>query len=271
VWTGDQASLWEHLEMSLPLLLNLGLSGISFAGTDIGGFFEDCDGELLVRWTQLGALYPFSRNHSASDTAPQEPWAFGPDVEDACRRALELRYRLLPYVYGLFEEAARTGAPVLRPLFFHHASDARTHRIADQALLGRDLLLAPVLRPGVEQRSLYLPGGRWFDVRSGERHEGGRWISTAAPLDGELPLFARGGAIVPFGPVVQWADERPLDPLELHVFLDADGCAEGHLYEDDGGDESCETRFAHRAGELSSERSGRYTPADRSVQVTVHG
>lgn len=278
VFTGDQTSTWEHLEMSLPLILNLGLSGIPLAGTDIGGFFGNCDGELLVRWMQLGSLYPLARNHSAKDTTAQEPWAFGPAVEDACRRALELRYRLLPYLYGLFEEASRTGAPVLRPLLFHHAEDPRTHRLSDQALLGRDLLLAPVLRPGVEARAVYLPAGSWCDMRNDERYDGSRWILAEAPLTGELPLFARGGSVVPTGPDLRRVDERPLDPLTLHVVPDVDGRAEGRLYEDDGATEayradaaSCETRYVYAEGKLAATRSGSFSPTARSVSVVVHG
>jgi len=279
-WTGDSSSLWEHLESSLPQLANLGLSGMPFAGADIGGFFGDCGPELLARWTQLGALTPLARNHSARGTAPQEPWVWDESVEETCRRALELRYRLLPYLYTLFEEASRTGAPVLRPLFFHHASDPATHQLSDEALLGGDLLLAPVVRPGVEARAVYLPAGRWFDLRTGECIAGAAWVTVSATLDEQPPLFARGGSILPFGPVRQWTDAGPLDPLELHVFPDAEGSADGRLYEDDGvsfayeHDERCTTRFTCRrdASELivESRREGAYEPPARAVRVLLH-
>jgi len=114
VWAGDNASFWEHLEMSLPQLLNMGLSGIAFCGADIGGFFENGSPELYARWMQLGSLYPFARSNSAKGASHNAPWAWGEQAEAICRRALELRYRLLPYLYTLFEEAARTGAPVLK-------------------------------------------------------------------------------------------------------------------------------------------------------------
>jgi alpha-glucosidase len=234
VWTGDVWSSWEHLEMSLPQLLNLGLSGVPIAGVDVGGFFGHCDDELLARWTQLGAFYPVMRNNSAMNTTPQEPWSRGEAIEQVCRQAIEQRYRLLPYVYTLFEEATRTGAPILRPLFYHYPDDARTHTLHDEALVGRDLLIAPVVRPGRTHRDVYLPEGRWHDVRNGQVYEGPCDILARARLDEGLPLYARGGSIIPFGPVTNWVGERPLDPLTLHVHLDADGRAEGRLYEDDG-------------------------------------
>jgi alpha-glucosidase len=276
VWTGDSSSVWEHLESALPQLLNLGLSGVPFAGGDIGGFFESCGPELLVRWSQLGALSPLARNHSARDTAPQEPWAWGEEVERACRRALELRYRLLPYLYTAFEEAGRTGAPVLRPLVFHYPEDEAVRDLSDQALVGRDLLFAAVVRPGVRARAVYLPDGIWFDLRTGEQHEGSRWILAEARLDQDAPLFARGGAIVPLGPAAEHSG-RPLDPLTLAVFPDRSGAAEGRLYEDDGRSfayelgEACTTVFswADADGTLRARRGGRFEPPPRGVRTAL--
>ena len=280
-WTGDVRSLWEHLEMVLAQVLNLGLSGIPVAGADIGGFYESCPPELLVRWMQLGVLMPVARNHNANDTTPQEPWAWGEEVESACRQAIELRYRLLPYLYSVFDEASRTGAPVLRPLFYHHAADPATHRLSDEALLGRDLLLAPVLRPGVTARAVYLPRGRWVELRTERPSRGPAWVMVDAPLYEPMPLFARAGSILPFGPLVQWHDERPLDPLTLHVFPDDDGLASGTLYEDDGVSfdyergECCSTVFSCTTSgdgglSLEARREGLLRPPPRTVEVIVH-
>jgi alpha-glucosidase len=278
-WTGDTSSMWEHLEGSLPQIVNLGLSGMPFTGADIGGFFGDCGPELLVRWTQLGALTPLARNHSAEDTAHQEPWVWGDEVEAACRRAIELRYRLLPYLYSLFEEAARTGAAILRPLFFHYADDRATDELSDEALLGRDLLLAPALHPGQLQRAVYLPAGTWTDLRSAERHTGPGWILASCGLDEDLPLFVRGGAVLPTAPLVQWTDERPLDPLTLEVFPDEAGDAEGRLYEDDGHSfayergESCVTTFTARTEDgrvvVRARRNGAFEPQPRRVRIVT--
>jgi alpha-glucosidase len=283
IWTGDNWSLWEHLEMSLPQLVNLGLSGLPLAGADIGGFFDSCSPELLVRWTQLGALYPFARNNSASGTARQEPWAFGEPTTSRCRRAIELRYRLLPYLATVVEEATRTGHPVLRPLWFHHPGDPDAQGIVDEAFVGRDLLIAPVMRPGKQAREVWLPPGGWYDIRTGRFERGGEAILASATLDEAMPIFARAGSILPVGPVLQWTDERPLDRLVLDVFLDLDGRAEGELYEDDGASMEyldgswCRSEVQATTDAGGTEVRGRrqrrkgYEPPARTVEVVVHG
>src|SRR5690606_38464889 len=127
VWTGDNCSHWEHLRMAVPMLLNLGLSGITFCGTDVGGFSFDCNGELLARWMQLGAFTPLFRNHSNMFTRDQEPWAFGERVEEICRKYISLRYMFLPYLYDLLWQGERNGLPVMRPLFLYDQDDEETY------------------------------------------------------------------------------------------------------------------------------------------------
>jgi alpha-glucosidase len=234
VWTGDNSSTWEHLRLAVPMCLNIGLSGLAFVGVDVGGFWGSSEAELVTRWTQLGALLPFCRNHSSARTNPQEPWAFGEPYESINRRYLELRYRLLPYLTTLFHEAATTGAPIMRPLFWHHLSDQTTWGIDDQFLLGRDLLAAPIYQPGANNRRLYLPAGEWASFWSGERFHGPAWVEVRAPLD-ELALFVRAGGFLPLGPVMQHTAERPTDPLTLLLAVPAaDGTGVSTLYEDDG-------------------------------------
>ena len=281
VWTGDNRSTWEQLATSLPQILGLGLSGVAIAGADIGGFLGDCTPELLVRWMQLGSLYPFARSNSARDTAPQEPWAFGEPTTARCRSAIELRYRLLPYLYTVVHGAALTGHPVLRPVWFGQPEDAVALGVEDEALLGPDLLVAPVLLPGVVRRSAWLPPGRWTDLRTGATHDGEQRVELDASLDDDVPLLVRRGSIIPMAPPMRWSDERPLDPLLLHVFADAMGAATGSLYEDDGvslaytrGD-WCETRFVASAAPdgtttVSGTRAGAHVPPARSVEVVVH-
>ena len=204
VWTGDNSSTWEHLAESVPMLLNLGLSGVAFCGADAGGFLDSATGELLARWTQLAALTPFFRNHSNNTSRPQEPWAFGPEVERICRKFITLRYRLLPYLERLFAEAHARGTPIMRPLFWHYPHDEIAARSGDQFLLGEDLLVAPVLQPGAVARCVYLPRGEWVSFwNRRERHHGGQHIVARAPLD-TLPLFVRAGMKLPFGPVRQF-------------------------------------------------------------------
>jgi alpha-glucosidase len=279
VWTGDNWSTWEHLEMSLPQLLNLGLSGVPFAGADIGGFFGNCEPELLVRWMQLGAFYPFARGNSAKGTLPQEPWQWSANTEERCRRAIELRYRLLPYLYTVAEEASRTGMPILRALFLSYPADTATHRLHDQALLGRDLMIAPVLRPGQSARSAYLPEGNWFDIRTGGERGGPGHVLVDAPLDQDMPMFARGGSIIPTGPIRQWTGDPAQPVLALTVYPDRDGNANGRLYEDDGQSfgyqrgEFRATTFAYRAdaGVLTAGISGSFSSHIRQVDIQVAG
>lgn len=191
VWTGDNQSTWEHLEMSLPQLMNMGLSGVPFAGADIGGFYGNCEPELFARWMQLGAFYPFARGNSAKGTARQEPWSFGPEIEDVCRPALEQRYRLLPYFATVLHEASRTGLPFLRPLFLQYPIDPATHLLHDQALVGRDLMIAPIVRPGKAVREVYLPSGTWFDMRTTKQQCGPAHVLADGSLQINMPLYAR--------------------------------------------------------------------------------
>ena len=144
------------------------------------------------------------------------PWAHGPEVEAICRRFIELRMRLLPYLYSLAWEAHTRGQPLMRPLVYHYPDDPNVWELGSQYLLGQDLLVAPVTRAGATHWPVYLPAGVWYDFWTGQRHEGGRSISVATPLD-TMPLFVRGGSIIPLGPVMQRTDERPLDDLTLLI------------------------------------------------------
>jgi len=230
VWTGDNQSLWEHLEMSIPMLCNLGLSGVPFVGADIGGFAGNATAELFARWMQLGMLYPLMRGHSALSTIQQEPWAFGEKVESICREYIELRYQLLPYIYSLFWSAATTGTPILRPLLYNFPDDPKTFTICDQLMLGSSLLAAPIYRPGIEHRAVYLPSGRWYDWWNGEVIDGQNYIIAQAPLE-RMPLYVRAGSIIPMAPVMQYVDECPLEQLRVRIWM---GTGEFTFYEDDG-------------------------------------
>ncbi len=278
LWTGDNTAIWEHLEMTLPQLCNLGLSGVPFCGVDIGGFFGNATPELWARWVQLGAFLPFCRGHSCAGTRPAEPWVYGERTESIARAYLTLRYRLLPYLYTLFHEAATTGAPIIRPLLYHFPNDPQTHHGYDQALLGSQLLLAPIIRPGVEHRVVYLPAGDWYDWWTGERISGPIHLMTHAPLE-RLPLYVRGGAIIPMAPAMQYTDERPLDELTLDIY--PAGTSTWTLYEDDGisfdfeqGQTATTTyRCEEDASAISvtlEARVGSWQPAARTLVLNVH-
>ncbi|HEY7983046.1 MAG TPA: glycoside hydrolase family 31 protein [Ktedonobacterales bacterium] len=281
MWTGDNVSSWEHLEMSLPQLSNLGLSGVALCGADIGGFIGNATPELFARWIELGALYPFARGHTVRGSAPHEPWVFGDEVTAIARRYLELRYRLLPYLYTLIERAAATGEPLWRPLVYAYPTDPAVTALHDQVLIGPDLLVAPIWRPGAHSREVYLPAGTWHDYWTGAQHSGPRDILAPAPL-GTLPLYARARAIIPSGPALPYSDERPLDDLTLDVYLGGDASeAVGELYEDDG------HTFAYQQGAFRRTRyhcqrtaagatitatvEGAYHPAPRALTLRIHG
>jgi alpha-glucosidase len=224
-WTGDNSSDSNHLEDSVSMILNLGLSGQPFCGPDIGGFRNDCDGRLFARWMGVGALLPFSRGHTEKGNKNKEPWMFGEDVERSCRLALQRRYRLLPYLYTLFYEASVTGLPVARPVFFANPADANLRAEDNAFMLGSDLLVVPKLRPELKVTPK-LPGGIWRNITL---------VGEDTVKDINLPeLKIRGGAIIPLGKVVQNTAESSLSPLTLLVCLDENGQAKGSLYEDEG-------------------------------------
>jgi len=237
LWTGDNASTWEHLEISIPMMLNLGLSGYSFSGADVGGYRGDCSGELIVRWTQAGSLLPYFRNHSEIDTARQEPWEYSAEVFEIVRKYIRLRYRFLTYYYNLMRESALKGTPAVRPLFYYYQDDPRTYNISDQFLLGYGVMVCPVLRPGVERRLAYLPEGLWHDYWTGKVYRGGREIICAAPLD-TLPLYIRAGTILPQDSIDGSVNvEQTGKILTLHCYAGEEGVY--RLYLDDGYSFAC--------------------------------
>jgi alpha-glucosidase len=234
-WLGDNVSDWEHLRLSVPMAMGLGISGQPFVGADIPGFSASPTPELAVRWIQYGALTPFCRCHNELGERDQYPWSFGPGVEKRFRAALELRYRLLPYIYSSFVMASESGDPIQRPLVYDFQHDPHARETDDAYLLGDALLVAPVLGPGQTARHVYLPQGTWVDWHTGESHAGGQFITASAPLD-RIPVFARGGRVIPAWEVVPAStmDHYP-ESLELHVFVPAeDGESVSYVHEDDG-------------------------------------
>jgi len=232
VWTGDAASKMESLEDTLPMLLGLGLSGVAFVGSDVGGWSGGATPELFARWMQVGAISPFYRGHVQTGAIDQEPWEFGTEVEDISRITLGLRYRLLPYLYSLFHQASQTGAPILRPLLYEFQQDAGSIDRSYQAMLGPHVMFAPVLSAGAKQLDVYFPPGSWIEMHSGARYEGPGSKTVGVTLQA-LPVFLREGAIVPLGPVMQHSDQKPVDPLRIDLFAGPEA-SHFDLYEDDG-------------------------------------
>ncbi len=223
-WTGDNSATWEHVAISIPMVLNLGLSGQPFAGPDIGGFAGNGDGEMFARWMGFASLLPFARGHTEKGAIDKEPWAFGPAVEKTCRLALSRRYLLMPYLYTVFREAAETGLPVARPLFFADPRDLSLRAVDDAFLLGGDVLVAATVTPRGTRKATNLE-------RTWRRFV----LDPAEANEADLPaLFLRPGAIVCVGPAIEYVGEKPGEPRTLLVAPDAEGRAEGYLYRDEG-------------------------------------
>jgi alpha-D-xyloside xylohydrolase len=211
-WSGDGLARFEDLACVLRATLSMGLSGFPFYSHDIGGFLGVPTPELYVRWAQLGLFSSHARAHGMG---PREPWAFGQRAEGIVRRIAELRYRLMPYLWTEARECGRSGLPMVRALVLEDPTDPTVRTIDDQYLLGRHLLVAPILDER-DRRLVYLPRGRWVDHETGETRDGRCWIEVEAPLE-RLPLFVRAGAILPLAPPMLHVDERPLDPLSLEI------------------------------------------------------
>ena len=280
MWTGDTNSTWESLGLNIPMFTSLGLSGEPFVGSDIGGFIGRGNGELLVRSYQVGFLAPFCRNHKQIDGYDQEPWRFGKYYEDIIRKYLKLRYTLLPYLYTTLEEAHRTGVPLFRPLLLNYQNDSNTYNLDDEFMIGDDLLLAPVMKPDVTRRLVYLPAGVWYDYWTNKRYNGGTMIAVDAPLD-TVPMFVRAGAIIPTGPAMNYVGEKSNDPITFNIYPDDSGSASATLYEDDGMSPAYKqgvfrrTSINVRRGQRGSVVSvaapeGTYNPGSRSFKFVVN-
>jgi alpha-glucosidase len=230
-WTGDNSATWNHISMSTPMLLNLGLSGYALAGDDIGGFASSPPADLLTRWYELGVFNPIYRDHAAKGTADHEPWASGPEQEAIRRRYIELRYRLLPYIYTGIEDMTRTGIPFMRPIFLDYPQQENFYNDDRDFLFGDDLFVAPVVTETLDAEEIQLPPGDWYDYWTSQKHASKEKIALHPALD-ELPLYVRAGAIIPMQPIVQNSEEKPSGPLEIKVYA-GDDCR-GSLYEDDG-------------------------------------
>eukprot|EP01062_Namystynia_karyoxenos_P005529 TRINITY_DN11924_c1_g1_i1.p1 TRINITY_DN11924_c1_g1~~TRINITY_DN11924_c1_g1_i1.p1 ORF type:complete len:837 (+),score=314.87 TRINITY_DN11924_c1_g1_i1:99-2609(+) len=234
VWTGDNMAKWDHLEKSIPMLLSMSLAGLPFVGADVGGFFFNPEEELLVRWYQIGAYYPFFRGHAHLETKRREPWLFGDERTAQVRRAIVNRYQLLPFIYTRFFRAHMMGESVIQPLYFEWPNDERTLDNDRQMLLGDAVMVKPVYTAGQRTVTLYLPGAEpWYDLHTGHKHGAGQDVTLDAPME-HLPALLRGGKIIPKRERVRRSSAAQFwDPYTLVVALDSRGAAEGELYADD--------------------------------------
>ncbi len=230
VWTGDNTSIWTHLQFQIPQLCTLGISGFPYCGTDIGGFGGDTNKELLIRWVEASCFVPFFRNHTANGTRRQEPWQFDDETLNIYRKYVVLRYSFIPYLYDLAYEIEKSGAPILRPLAFHYQDDVKTHNLNDQYLVGESILVAPIVNQGQRARMVYLPQGEWIDYWSKKVHKGGQYIIKDAPLD-TLPIFIKNNSIIVQDPPYDYLDPKLRKELIIDIYGEK---AKYYHYLDDG-------------------------------------
>jgi len=234
-WTGDVSRSWDGLKPQIELALQMGLLGLAYTHSDLGGFAggEEFDSEMYIRWLQYGVFQPVYRPH-AQEHIPAEPVFHDPETRDLVRDFIRLRYRLLPYIYTLAWENSTTGMPLMRPLFFEDESDLTLIDEKDAYLWGDAFLVAPVMDPGVENVEVDLPAGVWFDFWDGTRYEGGQAASVPVTLE-TIPVLVRGGSFVPMTNVVETTRDYSSDELTVHYYADATVTeSAGTMYEDDG-------------------------------------
>lgn len=298
-WTGDNSSSWNHLKLSVSMILNLGMSGFGYSGADVGGYIGASSPELLTRWIELGAFMPVFRDHYGKSDVRKEPWVDGPRHTAIRRHFIEERYRLLPYIYAVADENARSGAPLMRPVFYDFPEALAAPCGQDTTfMLGERLLVAPPpVLESPENYAICLPAGRWYDywtgmdaatlpqvpVRAGEAGgtvaRAGLLIESTPRLD-RLPVFVRGGTILPRQPLTQSTATMPRGPLSLDVYP-GDDCR-GEIYLDDG-HSMAYTRGVYLRRPLRCElrddtltisfdkRAGEFRPWWSQLRVTVHG
>lgn len=230
IWTGDNSSLWSQLRMSLPMNMNLGMSGFSFLANDVGGFSLDCTEELFIRWMQVGAFLPIFRNHSNMHTKRQEPWEFGERAEKISKNIIELRYKLIPYLYTTFYDSHKIGIPVFRPLVMEYQNDENVFDISDEFMLGSCMLIAPVINEGQRERDVYLPEGIWYNYFTNEKYDGNHTYTLKCDIN-EVLLFIKSGSVIPtYDEKYMNMESRP----QKVTFKIYGNKAEGRYYYDDG-------------------------------------
>jgi alpha-glucosidase len=259
LWTGDNVATEEHMMAGVRLVNSLGLAGVPFTGYDVGGFAGDATPELFARWISIGAFSPFFRGHSMINSRDAEPWAFGEEVEQISRNYITLRYKLMPYIYSAFFESSQNGLPIARSLAIGYTHEAPIYdgRFENQYLFGPSFLIAP-LESTKDIARVYLPAGTWYDLHTGRRYAGSAEYFIEANLE-RLPVFIKGGAIIPMQSHINSLDQAPEDTLYLHLYADvADNIF--LYYEDDG------TSYNYQNGSYYK-RAMRYLASDQKLVI----
>ena len=261
IWTGDNSATDEHMLFGQRLVNSLGLGGFSFIGVDIGGFMGNPTPELMVRWNSLGVYTPMFRNHAAQGMSMREPWEWGEENENIIRKDIQQRYKLLPYIYSCFYESSQTGMPLIRTLAIDYTWDENVYdeRFQNQSFFGHAILIAPVISTE-NTADVYLPEGEWYRFSTDEYFEGEQIVNVSAPLN-DLPVFVKGGAIIPMQSLIQSTADECDGVLYIHVWK---GAAANELvyYEDDG------TSYDYENGNYYK-RMISFEPEDRTVILSA--
>ncbi|OWY24391.1 hypothetical protein BVG80_05915 [Sphingobacteriales bacterium TSM_CSM] len=291
-WTGDNNATWQHLQIANLQCQRMSISGFSFIGSDIGGFAGISNGELFVRWLQMGVFHPFYRTHSMGANADitayhpdqkpitdREPWVFGEPYTSVAKAAIELRYRLLPYLYTAFRQYCQTGEPAIKPLAFYDQTDETACKRKIEFIAGNHILVRPVIKPAKNTVKTYLPRGNWYHYHTGVLYKGGKKYKIEAPLH-QIPFFVKEGAVIPHYPVMQYVGEKQPEEITLQVYY-LNGAEDSCLYEDEGENMSYkEGNFALHTYKstgtqtgftLTHTKNGNYQPVYNRCKVVFHG
>ncbi|MBZ9651154.1 glycoside hydrolase family 31 protein [Psychroflexus montanilacus] len=278
-WTGDNVATWEHLWVANVQVQRMCLSGMSFTGTDIGGFAEQPTGELYARWIQLGVFHPFCRTHSSGHHGDQEPWSFDEEVLDISRKFIELRYTLLPYLYTSYYKYSIEGNPILKPLVYFDQADPQTHFRTDEFIFGEKIMVCPILEPNSKGRRMYIPIGQWYNFWTNELLTGGKETWVDADID-SMPIFIKAGAIIPRYPVQQYTGEKSIDELRLNLYF-KNGMETSEVFEDaEDGYDYKKGRFSLRSFKLTGKsndliiqqhKSGSYQTQYNDFKINLNG
>jgi alpha-glucosidase len=279
VWTGDNVAYDEHMMLGVRLVNGMGLTGIPFAGYDVGGFVGDANTKLFARWVSIGAFSPFFRGHSMINSRDSEPWSYGEEVEQISRNYIKFRYQLLPYLYSLFNEASENGMPVQRSLAIDYTHDAKIYegQFHHQYLFGPSIMVVPV-ESNKEFVKVYFPkGNSWYCLYTGRKHAGHTEVILECPLH-RLPLFVKAGAIIPMQPVVSHTGEKS-EWLHIHLYA-GESDNDFLFYDDDGASFDYQQgffskrliRYVAAANRLVIQRSeGSYQSCVTKIKLFFHG
>lgn len=279
IWAGDWPSEWQYFEPVIKAGLNIGMSGVGYWSHNMGGFEHVADPELYIRWCQFGFFSPVAHLFGMEHPNYKEPWNYGEEAQRIFKQYDDLRYSLIPYIYSTAFENHQNGMPLMRALVLDYQDDPNVYEITDQYLFGKSMMICPVTTKGAKTRTVYLPEGNWTNYWTGEQFEGKQYLNVLCPIE-EMPIFIKGGAIIPSQEVVQYVGEKEIETITLDIY--PDGNSSFSLYDDDGKSLDYQKgKYALTTIEVNAEddkvevtiqpAEGKYKLDDRIYEVRLHG